>query len=161
MIFYIVTAPALKNMNQPPLRIITPRFPADARQMRVKTCAQAFQCALLCFLKEDPSTIIGTVCLHNIIKMPYFTSEVGYKFDASYQHHGYARKLCLWHCLSAFMVSDSTKSLPAACLKIRLQKPAACHAGFFEEGIERQYSHSGKMEDHIRYAILNPDEIHS
>ena len=39
------------------------------------------------FLKEDPSTIIGTVCLHNIIKMPYFTSEVGYKFDASYQHH--------------------------------------------------------------------------
>lgn len=60
--------------------------------MRVKTCAQAFQCALLCFLKEDPSTIIGTVCLHNIIKMPYFTSEVGYKFDASYQHHGYARE---------------------------------------------------------------------
>ena len=44
------------------------------------------------FLKEDPSTIIGTVCLHNIIKMPYFTSEVGYKFDASYQHHGYARE---------------------------------------------------------------------
>ena len=71
------------------------------------------------FLKEDPSTIIGTVCLHNIIKMPYFTSEVGYKFDASYQHHGYAREA-----LSAFMVSDSTKSLPAACLKIRL--PETC-----------------------------------
>ena len=75
------------------------------------------------FLKEDPSTIIGTVCLHNIIKMPYFTSEVGYKFDASYQHHGYARE-ALSMALSAFMVSDSTKSLPAACLKIRL--PEAC-----------------------------------
>ena len=75
------------------------------------------------FLKEDPSTIIGTVCLHNIIKMPYFTSEVGYKFDASYQHHGYARE-ALSMALSAFMVSGSTKSLPAACLKIRL--PETC-----------------------------------
>ena len=34
--------------------------------------------------------------------------------------------------------------------------------GFFEEGIERDsILIQGKWEDHIRYAILNPDEIHS
>ena len=41
-------------------------------------------------------------------------------------------------------------------------KPAACHEVFFEEGIERDsILIQGKWEDHIRYAILNPDEIHS
>ena len=76
------------------------------------------------FLKEDPSTIIGTVCLHNIIKMPYFTSEVGINSMRLISIMDMPEKLCLWHCLSAFMVSDSTKSLPAACLKIRL--PETC-----------------------------------
>jgi ribosomal-protein-alanine N-acetyltransferase len=34
--------------------------------------------------------------------------------------------------------------------------------GFFEEGIERDsILIQGKWENHIRYAILNPDEIHS
>lgn len=34
--------------------------------------------------------------------------------------------------------------------------------GFFEEGVERDsILIQGKWEDHIRYAILNPDEIHS
>ena len=162
MIFYIVTAPALKNMNQPPLRIITLDFQQTLARCELKLALKLSSVRFYVFLKEDPSTIIGTVCLHNIIKMPYFTSEVGYKFDASYQHHGYAEKLCLWHCLSAFMVSDSTKSLPSACLKIRLPKTCfACHR-FFEEGVERDsILIQGKWEDHIRYAILNPDEIHS
>ena len=76
------------------------------------------------FLKEDPSTIIGTVCLHNIIKMPYFTSEVGYKFDASYQHHGYARE-ALSMALSVGFYGLGLHKIFARCmLKIRL--PETC-----------------------------------
>lgn len=113
------------------------------------------------FLKEDPSTIIGTVCLHNIIKMPYFTSEVGYKFDASYQHHGYAREALSMALSVGFYGLGLHKIFARACRKYAFQKPA--HAtGFFEEGIERDsILIQGKWEDHIRYAILNPDEIHS
>ena len=34
--------------------------------------------------------------------------------------------------------------------------------GFFEEGIERgSILIQGKWEDHIRYAILNPGDVHS
>lgn len=93
MIFYIVTAPALKNMNQPPPEnYYTLDFQQTLARCELKLALKLSSVRFYVFLKEDPSTIIGTVCLHNIIKMPYFTSEVGYKFDASYQHHGYARE---------------------------------------------------------------------
>lgn len=114
------------------------------------------------FLKEDPSTIIGTVCLHNIIKMPYFTSEVGYKFDASYQHHGYAQE-SLSMALSVGFYGLGLHKIFARCMPENTPSRNLLHAtGFFEEGIERDsILIQGKWEDHIRYAILNPDEIHS
>ena len=109
------------------------------------------------FLKEDPSTIIGTVCLHNIIKMPYFTSEVGYKFDASYQHHGYARE-ALSMALSVGFYGLGLHKIFARCMPENTPSRNLLHAtGFFEEGIERDsILIQGKWEDHIRYAILNP-----
>ena len=89
------------------------------------------------FLKEDPSTIIGTVCLHNIIKMPYFTSEVGYKFDASYQHHGYARE-ALSMALSVGFYGLGLHKIFARCMPENTPSRNLLHAtGFFEEGIER------------------------
>ena len=100
--------------------------------------------------------------LHNIIKMPYFTSEVGYKFDASYQHHGYARE-ALSMALSVGFYGLGLHKIFARCMPENTPSKNLLHAtGFFEEGIERDsILIQGKWEDHIRYAILNPDEIHS
>ena len=42
------------------------------------------------FRKEDPLTIIGTVCLHDIRFAAYSCTEIGYKFDAAFRHMGYA-----------------------------------------------------------------------
>ena len=113
MIFYIVTAPALKNMNQPPLRIIThSSFQQTLARCELKLALKLSSVRFYVFLKEDPSTIIGTVCLHNIIKMPYFTSEVGINSMRLISIMDMPEKLCLWHCLSAFMVSGFTKSCP-------------------------------------------------
>ena len=94
--------------------------------------------------------------------MPYFTSEVGYKFDASYQHHGYARE-ALSMALSVGFYGLGLHKIFARCMPENTPSKNLLHAtGFFEEGIERDsILIQGKWENHIRYAILNPDEIHS
>jgi len=111
------------------------------------------------FLKENPSKIIGTVCLHNIIKMPYFSSEVGYKFDEAYQHHGYARE-ALSLALSVAFYSLGLHKVTARCMPDNTSSRKLLLAtGFFEEGIERDsILIQGKWEDHIRYGILNPNQ---
>ncbi|MFQ7818899.1 MAG: GNAT family N-acetyltransferase [Roseburia inulinivorans] len=114
------------------------------------------------FLKEDPSTIIGTVCLHDIIKMPYFSSELGYKFDASYHHHGYARE-ALSKVLAIGFYDLGLHRIFGRCMPENVpSRKLLAVTGFFEEGIERgSILIQGKWEDHIRYAILNPGDVHS
>lgn len=110
-------------------------------------------------LKEAPKTIIGTVCLHNITKMPYFTSEVGYKFDVSYQHRGYAKE-ALAMLLSIAFDTLGLHTVFARCMpENRASRRLLLSTGFFEEGLERDsILIQGKWEDHIRYAIINPGE---
>ena len=124
--------------------------------MRVKTCAQASSVRFYVFLKEDPSTIIGTVCLHNIIKNALISRvRSAIKFDASYQHHGYAREGSVYGTVCRLLWSR-TPQIFARCMPENTPSKNLLHAtGFFEEGIERDsILIQGKWEDHIRYAIL-------
>ena len=68
-------------------------------------------------------------------------------------------KLCLWHGFYGL----GLHKIFARCMPENTPSRNLLHAtGFFEEGIERDsILIQGKWEDHIRYAILNPDEIHS
>ena len=67
----------------------------------------------LCLLKTNPRIIIGTVCLHDILRMPYCCSEIGYKFDAAFQHRGYAREAVAKVLNIAFTDLSCTACLPA------------------------------------------------
>ena len=74
-----------------------PYFLTPAHQQAILKCEYdlARKCASIrfyVFLKTNPRIIIGTVCLHDILRMPYCCSEIGYKFDAAFQHQGYARE---------------------------------------------------------------------
>lgn len=109
------------------------------------------------FSKQEPSHMIGTICLHNIMPIPYSCSEVGYKFDAWHQHQGYATEALAKVCDIAFDELDIhrlyARVMPENTSSIRLLQ----RLHFTEEGLERQtLLIQGKWTDHLRYARIRP-----
>lgn len=107
------------------------------------------------FRREDPRTIIGTVCLHDIVRMPYCCCEIGYKFDQAYHHQGYAREAVAKALEIAFFELGLhrvfARVMPENTPSIQLLQSL----GFAEEGLERGCTQiQGKWTDHIRFAIL-------
>lgn len=108
------------------------------------------------FLKEDPTHIIGTICLHNIQHQAYSSCEIGYKFDAAYQHMGYAREAAAMGISIAFAALGLhrvfARVMPENEASIQLLKSLL----FSEEGLERECIQiNGTWEDHLRFSILN------
>lgn len=110
------------------------------------------------FQKEDPSSIIGTVCLRGITRESLSCCEVGYKFDAAFRHHGYARETLLF-ALSLAFDTLGLHRVTAHCLpENEASRRLLLSAGFREEGTEREcISIQGKWRDHIRYAVIASD----
>lgn len=109
------------------------------------------------FQKEEPSRIIGTVCLHDILRMPHSCCEIGYKFDHAYQHHGYAREAVIKALDIAFLELGLhrvfARVMPENTPSIRLLE--SLH--FIPEGIEHDCTQiQGVWADHLRYAMLSP-----
>jgi ribosomal-protein-alanine N-acetyltransferase len=109
-------------------------------------------------LKSDPDYIIGTVCFHNILRNPYCSCEIGYKFSSAYQHHGYAAEAIAQvldvifgelklHRVTAMVLPDNT---PSSRLLERL--------GFVCEGISREHLLlHGIWTDHALYSLVDHD----
>lgn len=109
------------------------------------------------FTKENPYTIIGTVCMHNIIRAAYECCEIGYKFDTAWQHQGYAHEALEKVISIAFNELNLhrifARVAPDNFSSIRL----LLSLNFIEEGIERSSIQiQGKWTDHIRYALIRP-----
>ena len=108
------------------------------------------------FLKESPSQIIGTVCLHNISSPTYSSCEIGYKFDSDYQHKGYAREAVAMAVSVAFAALGLhrvyARVMPENTASVKLLKSLL----FEEEGLEREcIKIQGKWQDHLRFSLLN------
>ena len=110
------------------------------------------------FLKDNPSKIIGTVCLHNIAANFYGCCEIGYKFSSEVHHRGYATEALTkvlevifyelqLHRVQAWVLPDNAPS-------IRLLE----RVGFVFEGISRDYLFlHGTWQSHALYSILPSD----
>lgn len=108
------------------------------------------------FEKGNEQTIIGTVSFSNILKYPYSSACIGYKFDHEYHHHGYAAEAVTcgafamfrdagFHRLEAFVMPENLSS-------IKLLK----RIGFEYEGRSRELiCVQGQYKDHLRYALIN------
>ncbi len=137
-----------------------PQFYTLAHQKKILKCEYnlAFQMSNIrfyVFLKEDPNTIIGTVCFHNIIPTVYSSCEIGYKFSSAFQHKGYATEALRkgievmfyevgLHRIMAWVRPDNLPS-------IRLLKTL----GFLFEGISREFLYMhGQWTDHAQYSLL-------
>lgn len=111
------------------------------------------------FKREDPRTIIGTVCLHDVLRMPYCCCEIGYKFDYAYHHHGYAREAVAKALEIAFddlnLHRVIARVVPENAPSIRLLE--SMH--FTREGLERGCTQiQGRFADHLRYGLLATDK---
>ncbi len=112
------------------------------------------------FLKENPEQIIGTVALHNIASAAYSSCEIGYKFDADYQHKGYAREAVAMAISIAFAALGLhrvyARVMPDNTASIKLLKDLL----FEEEGLEREcIKIQGKWQDHLRFSLINQSSI--
>lgn len=126
-------------------------------QMEYGLCLKFSHIRFYVFRKEDPSTIIGTVCLYDISKS-YARADLGYKFNSQYHHMGYASEAVEklidiafteinLHRLCARVVEDNHPS-------IRLLKGL----GFKQEGICRDYMRfKGVWTDHLQFSLLAPE----
>ncbi|MGF7144403.1 ribosomal-protein-alanine N-acetyltransferase [Anaerotaenia torta] len=109
------------------------------------------------FLKNKPDEIAGSVCFQNILKEPYHSCSIGYKFGGKYQHQGYAlecirRSIELMfseyhlHRINAFIMQENTPSL-------QLIKRLSFHY----EGTCQAFARiNGIWTDHEHYALVNP-----
>lgn len=107
--------------------------------------------------KEAPASIIGTVCLHDVLRMPYSCCEIGYKFDHAYHHHGYAKEAVAKALDIAFLDLELhrvfARVVPDNMPSIRLLESL----DFMQEGIEHECTQiRGVWTDHLRYARLSP-----
>ena len=110
------------------------------------------------FLKNDPSKIIGTVCLHDINKLYFNCAEIGYKFSSQNHHQGYAYEAIKNILEIAFYNLNINRITAMVCKgndpSVRLLE----RLGFTMEGICRQYlCLNGQMKDHFQYSMLQSD----
>lgn len=112
------------------------------------------------FIKNHPEEIIGTLCYQNLLKEPYLSCSLGYKFSTRYQHQGYAQESIRkgneilfdefhLHRIEAHIMPNNKPSLQL------IEK-----LSFQYEGMS--YSHArvqGDWTDHKRYSKINPADI--
>lgn len=109
------------------------------------------------FLKEDPATIIGTVCLYNISNL-YSKAELGYKFSSEYHHQGYASEAVE----KILDIAFTELNLHRICARVQEDNQPSIRLlvglGFQKEGVCRDYLRiKGVWTDHLQYSLLAPE----
>ncbi len=108
------------------------------------------------FLKEDPETIIGTVCLYDISNS-YSRAEIGYKFSSAHHHKGYATEAVE----KLIDIAFSELNLHRLCARVQENNVPSLKLliglGFEKEGICRDYlCLNGVWTDHLQYSLIAP-----
>ena len=109
------------------------------------------------FLKEDPETIIGTVCLYDI-SSSYARAEIGYKFASAYHHKGYAIEAVE----KLIDIAFSELNLHRLCAHVQEHNTPSIRLliglGFEKEGICRDFlCLNGMWTDHLQYSLVAPN----
>ncbi|MDD6057370.1 MAG: GNAT family protein [Clostridiales bacterium] len=142
-----------------PANFYTPSYQHSLLKYEHKLALKLSTVRFYVFRKEDLHLIIGTVCLHNIMREPYSCCEIGYKFDSSYWHMGYAKEALEKIISVAFFELNLhrifARVVPWNTASLRLL--SALH--FMEEGLEHKCIQiQGEWTDHLRLALLTPLE---
>lgn len=108
------------------------------------------------FKKDDANTIIGTISFSNILRYPFSSACIGYKFDSDYQGQGFASEAIAcasfamfhdggFHRIEAYVMPNNSRSAHA------LER-----VGYEYKGLARKsICICGTYEDHQRYALIS------
>lgn len=155
----------LKNRNVfEPYEVIKPayyytdKFQRTNLRLEYKAFLKSKYARFYVYKKDAPDTIIGTISFSNILKSPFNSGIIGYKFDKDHHHQGYATEAisCAIHAafrdsdihrLTAYVLPDNTSSI---YLLERI--------GFEYEGLCRKsICICGEYMDHLQYSIINEE----
>jgi ribosomal-protein-alanine N-acetyltransferase len=112
------------------------------------------------FMKEKPDEIVGSFCFQNLLKDPYRSCCLGYKFSRKYLHRGFAYESIQkgidvvfneyrMHRIEAYVMLNNEPSLKL------IEK-----LSFQYEGIAFSYAKiNGIWSDHKRYSLINPMDL--
>lgn len=108
------------------------------------------------YKKEEDSRIIGSVALSNIVKGPFLSCYLGYRFDENENGKGYAAESVksvidyAFENLKLHRVEANIIPQNKASIKV------AEKLGFVYEGTSKKYLQINSVwEDHMHYVILN------
>jgi ribosomal-protein-alanine N-acetyltransferase len=110
------------------------------------------------FKKDDPSKVIGTIALDNIIRGPFLSCFLGYRLDRDNINQGYTTEALGELIRIAF--EDMGLHRLEANIMPRNQRSLRVveKLGFVDEGLSRDYLKiNEKWEDHIHMVLLNKD----
>lgn len=139
----------------------SPNFYTEPHQRNILQCEYGLmlklsQVRFYVFLKEDPETIIGTVCLYDISN-GYARADIGYKFSSEHHHKGYATEAVE----KLIDIAFSELNLHRLCARVQEDNIPSIRLlvglGFEKEGICRDYlCLNGVWTDHLQYSLIAP-----
>ena len=108
------------------------------------------------FRKEDPATILGTVCLYDISRT-YAKADLGYKFASEFHHKGYASEAVE----KILDIAFTELNLHRICAHVQEENTPSIRLltnfGFEKEGICRDYlCIQGNWTNHLQYSLIAP-----
>ncbi|MBP1753650.1 MAG: ribosomal-protein-alanine acetyltransferase [Firmicutes bacterium] len=108
------------------------------------------------FLKDCPEEIVGTVCFQNILKEPYHSCSLGYKFNHRYLHQGYATE-SIQKCLEAVFYDHFIHRVDAYIMSDNIASQHLIERLDFKyEGTCKAFARiNGTWTDHKHYALIN------
>lgn len=109
------------------------------------------------FLKDNPEVIIGTVCFQNLLREPYCSCSLGYKFSGKYHHRGFATE-SIKKCIEILFTEYHMHRIDAYIMPNNLASLRLIKRLFFEyEGTAVSFAKiCGEWSDHMHYALVNP-----
>lgn len=142
-----------------PENFYTPRYQENVLKAEFRLACELKTIRFYVFRREDPDTIIGTVCLHDINRFVYSCSEIGYKFDHAFWHMGYAGEAVQKAVDIAFKDLGLHRVFARVLPENTPSKNLLTALSFFPEGIEHEcICLNGKWTDHLRYVKINFDD---
>ena len=142
---------AVKNGNY-----YTLAFQQEVLKMELSAFQKLQYIRYYVFKKGNVHDIIGTISFGNILNNPYSSASIGYKFDRSHLHMGYATEAASaavlavlkgtsLHRINAYVIPDNTASIHV------LER-----IGFAYEGRCREFAQiNGIYTDHLHYALVS------
>lgn len=109
------------------------------------------------FTKENPEEIIGSICFQNIMREPYHSCCLGYKFSHRYLRQGYAKE-SIQKCLDIIFEEHQLHRVEAYIMPSNLSSRRLVERLSFQfEGLSASFVKIGGLwTDHMRYALINP-----